>query len=122
MTELTVDELDIILARHNGEIGVSWEDPDVVTPDTKKALLDWHNKELVYKTKEAEINGATDYVKHQYGKRCLEYLRGCGVCDEYLHLDGWMANLKKDYEYDDVRDTPAESRAKEARNKRKKGE
>jgi len=47
MTELTVDELDIILARHNGEIGVSWEDPDVVTPDTKKALLDWHNKEQV---------------------------------------------------------------------------
>lgn len=44
-SELTVDELDIILAQHNGEIGVSWEDPNVVTPGTKQALLSWHNKE-----------------------------------------------------------------------------
>ena len=37
-------ELDEILAKHNGELGLSWEDPDVVTSDTKQALLDWHNK------------------------------------------------------------------------------
>lgn len=34
-------ELDEILARHNGELGVTWEDPDVVTPDTKRAILRW---------------------------------------------------------------------------------
>lgn len=39
-------ELDDILARHNGELGITWEDPDVVTPDTKQALLDWHNKQV----------------------------------------------------------------------------
>ena len=40
-------ELDGILARHNGELGVTWEDPDAVTPDTKQAILDWHNKQIL---------------------------------------------------------------------------
>ena len=34
-------ELDEILAKHNGELGITWEDPDVVTPDTKQAILYW---------------------------------------------------------------------------------
>lgn len=44
MTDNT-QELDEILAKHNGELGLPWEDPDVVTSDTKQALLDWHNKQ-----------------------------------------------------------------------------
>lgn len=27
-----------ILAKHNGELGITWEDPDIVTPDTKQAI------------------------------------------------------------------------------------
>ena len=41
------ERLDEILAKHNGELGITWEDPDVVTPDTKQALLDWHNKQTL---------------------------------------------------------------------------
>ena len=41
------NELDVILAKHNGELGVTWEDPDIVTPDTKQAILDWHNKQTL---------------------------------------------------------------------------
>ena len=46
MTDNT-QELDEILAKHNGELGLSWEDPDVVTSDTKQALLDWRDKAVV---------------------------------------------------------------------------
>lgn len=28
------DKIEHIMALHNGELGVTWEDPDVVTPDT----------------------------------------------------------------------------------------
>ena len=38
--------VDEILAKHNGELGVTWEDPDVVTPDTKQAITSLM-KELV---------------------------------------------------------------------------
>lgn len=38
MTTDNTQELDELLARHNGELGVTWEDPDVVTPDTKQAI------------------------------------------------------------------------------------
>ena len=46
MTTDNTQELDGILARHNGELGVTWEDTDAVTPDTKQAILDWHNKQV----------------------------------------------------------------------------
>lgn len=49
------NELDLILAKHNGELGVTWEDPDVVTPDTKAALLFWHKQQLEQAVIEARI-------------------------------------------------------------------
>ena len=44
------ERLDEILAKHNGELGVTREDPDVVTPDTKK-LITSLIKELVAEAK-----------------------------------------------------------------------
>lgn len=41
--------LDEILDKHNGELGVTWEDPDIVTPDTKQAILRWVADEIVPK-------------------------------------------------------------------------
>ena len=53
-------DLDEILAKHNGELGLPWEDPDVVTSDTKQALLDWHDKQI-----EAELEALREEVKHE---------------------------------------------------------
>ena len=44
------ERLDEILAKHNGELGITWEDPDVVTPDTKQAITSLA-KELVAEAK-----------------------------------------------------------------------
>jgi len=32
------NRLEEIMAKHNGELGVTWENPDVVTPDTIEAI------------------------------------------------------------------------------------
>ena len=52
------ERLDEILAKHNGELGVTWEDPDVVTPDTKQALTSLI-KELVAEAKPPHVHGTT---------------------------------------------------------------
>jgi len=39
-----------ILAKHNGELGITWENPDIVTPDTKQAISSLI-KELVAEAK-----------------------------------------------------------------------
>ncbi len=46
------ERLEEILAKHNGELGITWEDPDIVTPDTKQAITSLI-KELVAEAKPA---------------------------------------------------------------------
>jgi len=70
--------------------------------------------DIASKTREAredELKRA-DKNAHKIGDYFKQRLR-------MIELDR-LANLTKDYEYDDVRDTTAESKAKEARNKLKK--
>ena len=64
-------ELDEILARHNCELGVTWEDPDVVTPDTKRAILRWV-ADLV--GEETPINSAStrDGMAQVFGENMLK--------------------------------------------------
>lgn len=50
-------DLDTILAKHNGELGVTWEDPDAVTPDTKQAILDWVSETVVGESEPLTGNG-----------------------------------------------------------------
>ena len=61
--------LDEILAKHNGELGVTWEDPDVVTPDTKQAILRWVADEVIgrntdTKSTETEIESYDLHVQN----------------------------------------------------------
>lgn len=57
MSKTTLDE---ILAKHNGELGVTWEDPDIVTPGTKQAIVEWHEVEK----SEVYNSGCVDTAKH----------------------------------------------------------
>jgi len=59
------ERLNGILAKHNGELGVTWEDPDVVTPDTKQAILRWVADEVIG---ENETGVITDYNSVDYGQ------------------------------------------------------
>ena len=72
-----------------------------------EALIDSETREA----REDELKRA-DKNAHKIGDYFKQRLR-------MIELDR-LANLTKDYEYDDVRDTTAESKAKEARNKLKK--
>ena len=61
--------LDEILAKHNGELGITWEDPDVVTPDTKQAILRWVADEVIgrntdTKSTETEIESYDLHVQN----------------------------------------------------------
>jgi hypothetical protein len=53
MTDTVETQIDEILMKHNGELGVTWESPDVVTPDTKQALLTLIEQEVL----KAKIDG-----------------------------------------------------------------
>lgn len=65
-----------ILAKHNGELGVTWEDPDVVTPDTIQAIQALIKAEVVKARAEvftdvtiwANNEMAKDYVKAELTK------------------------------------------------------
>ena len=72
-------DLDDILAKHNGELGVTWEDPDVVTPDTKQAILDWHNKQI-----EEAIEATEKITADIEFKAGINYATMSG---EYVHRD-----------------------------------
>ena len=54
------EELDFALMRHNGWLGVTREDPDTVTPDTKKTILQAHKAELEQESKELTMELDTE--------------------------------------------------------------
>ena len=56
-----------ILAKHNGELGVTWEDPDIVTPDTKQAISSLI-KELVAEAKPTTYPYYTSPTNNGYEK------------------------------------------------------
>jgi len=56
-----------ILAKHNGELGITWEDPDIVTPDTKQAISSLI-KELVAEAKPTTYPYYTSPTNNGYEK------------------------------------------------------
>lgn len=69
------DKIEHIMALHNGELGVTWEDPDVVTPDTIAKL----DQLIQDERKEAEV----DVLKglHKFRKDGVEYYN---ITDEVI--------------------------------------
>ena len=81
MSQTFEKKLDDILAKHNGELGVTWEDPDVVTPDTLQAIISLIEEE-VNKARYRELvdlgtkyNGKRSVYLDHYEER-YKYLKG----------------------------------------------